>query len=224
MQYNLLRIKTYNIYAIIDNYLGGNSMKKVLAVVLVLIMAFAFTTSALASETVSVTLGAMNYTNNDTQKGWASHGHEDSTNNIPFEIFLAASGISISLSKTPDPEFDFFQFILSSNDGGWWQSIDLSIPDFFKANESGEGGRLVIPFSAANGELAGTEGKVIIAYYDDDIATLGVTGASLIGVPKALAEEAGVPFTGVTTFIALAALALAASGTGAVVVSRKLKK
>jgi len=207
-------------------------MKKAIAVILVLMMTFALTSTALASESVSVTLGRPNWENspgNKNQIGWASEGHDADKSSrdsgIPFEIFAAASGISFSVSKMPEGDGMGMQVILSSNDGGWWVQDDFDdIKAFYKENESGGGGRITFPFSRHSGALKGTEGKVIVAFWSENWDDIGIISGSLTGVPKALAEEAGVPTTGVVTFIGIAALALAASGTGAVIITRKLKK
>jgi len=209
-------------------------MKKVTAVILVLIMSLAFSTAALAeeekSEFTGVRLGAINFTGNDNQQGWASDGHENVASGIPFKIFAAATGISIRLSKAPNPELPYMQLVLGSDGpGSFWreEAFGDGLTRFFVADSEGEGGRLVIPFSAHPGWAdfrQGESGRIMICHYDNGgISSLGVVSATLNGVPRALAEELGVPTTGVTTFIGIAALVLAGSGTGAVVVSRKLK-
>ncbi|MCL2629011.1 MAG: hypothetical protein FWD44_10020 [Oscillospiraceae bacterium] len=205
-------------------------MKKAIAVIMVLIMTLTFSTAALASDTVSVSLGANLYiSNGDTQKGWGGDGVDDTSSGIPFAIFAAATGLVVRVNKTPTGAG--IQFIHQHDGDGWnWNQTNLNVADVFTANEEGEGGTFRFSFAAMDGGngmggfRSASQGKIMLGYYDDNIADLGIVSASLIGVPKALADDLGVASTGVVTFIGIAALVLAASGTGAVVVSRKLKK
>jgi len=207
-------------------------MKKVVAIVLVLIMTLALSTAALAEEqksaTTGVALGAPNISSSDQVAGWAGDGHNDTAAPIPQAIFWAATGISIRISKDGDPEATVGIILTSDKVGGWWAQTDFVLKDVLKPNENGAGGVISIPFSKLKDGAAfatSTNGAAIqVGYWSDGIADLGLVSATLSGVPRALAEELDVPTTGVTTFIAIAALAVAASGTGAVVVSRKLKK
>jgi len=207
--------------------MGGSSMKKALAVILVVIMAFAFTTSALAS-TVSVPLGAPTWrdsNNPNNQLGWDSDGVDNKIHGLPFEVMAKATGLSISIANTPVDAG--MQVVLASDGGNWWDQQDWQIMDYFTPSDSGEGGRIFIPLSDHPGLAtfrSGTQGRIVICYWSDSWNDLDILSASLTGVPADTAEDAGVATTGAVTFVALAMGVLAVSGGGAVIVARKLRK
>jgi len=219
-------------------------MKKILALIMVLILSLSMTAIALAadededededeaplSEYVSVPLGAFTWVNNDNQKGWRADGADDVKTDLPWAILKASIGIILVVDRNPEGADISLVFQGDGVDDWPWLQETFKTADYYTANADGNGGRFVIPFSAHPSWGAirgGSTGKFIIGYYGDgsgDITNLGLRGASLYGVPRTLADELGVASTGVVTFIGLAALVLAASGTGAVVVTRKLKK
>jgi hypothetical protein len=78
-----------------------------------------------------------------------------------------------------------------------------------------------------NAWRGGEGGKFLLGYWGDgtgNISNIGIISASLIGIPADVAGEHGVGATGVVTFIGIAVAALAVSGGGIALVSRKLKK
>ncbi|MDR2589494.1 MAG: hypothetical protein LBC71_00660 [Oscillospiraceae bacterium] len=203
-------------------------MKKILAVVLVLIMAFAFTTTALA-DTVGVPLGAFSWVNNDNQKGWVSDGYDGDPTSTVWAVVAASTGIQIRVDRAPEGGSIFIIAQASFNPSQWNQQ-EFATADVFTADAEGDGGVIRISWSALPfwSDLAGSDGgKIGIGYWGDgtgDISNLGFVSAILVGVPRSVAEEHDVPTTGVLTFVGLAIAAFAVSGGGAVVISRKLKK
>jgi len=208
-------------------------MKKVLAIVIILVMTFAFTATALASEqsaTASVSLKNAAYVINTNFTAYASDGVEGA-NDIHWEVLKSASSLMLRIDRNPVGVEVKVALQSAGNNWNWVGSEEVfKMDDVFKQNEDGEGGTITLRITqmAHWGDFKSDGGgKILVGYWGDGsggFADLGVTGAWLTGVPRAIAEEHDAPTTGVVSFIGIAALVLATSGTGAFIVTRKLKK
>ena len=206
-------------------------MKKLLAIVLVVVLALALSASAFASTT-SVPLGRP-YVNDDASQAiWSNpeqnaEGNDGYQTDIPWALFKAATSIVITFDAVPDDMDQDLNFIFQSPANWWDQNYVYKYADIFVENDSG-GGTVTLPISTFSGYAdwsAQDNGKFVLAFWNDALKGGNAVRASLLGVPSDLAATYGfAPSTGAITFIGLAVAALAVSGTGAVVVGRKLKK
>jgi len=197
-------------------------MKKIIAITLVIILALAMTTTALASETSGFRLSTTpdeKFGDPNNQWGWKT----GDTDFITGAMISNARSLVLTVDKAPHPGSDITLILFG--DGVDWGQKAFKEADVF--NE--ETMRIVLPLAQHdNYAKFGNEPSWAIvgfAYYGDGsgvIDDLGLKGVTLSGIPVDLFPE-GAPRTGVVTFIGIAALALVASGSGAVIVARKLK-
>ncbi|MDR0292976.1 MAG: LPXTG cell wall anchor domain-containing protein [Oscillospiraceae bacterium] len=153
--------------------------------------------------------------NGDTQQGWATEGFEDegAEKNIDAADLYKATAIVLEVSKEP---IGADIHLILQTPAGWWQDNNMSVADVYAD------GKITFDLSKMKDwkwDAADIRAKVLIAYYDSNIADLGITKAyAVVG-----GGGGGSAKTGDGTMIALALVALALAGGATVFIARKVK-
>jgi hypothetical protein len=129
--------------------------------------------------------------NNDhRQMGWATEGFEDEATPLDVAVGILARSTHLVLEMPEAPHF--LQFILQTPVGNWWQQTDYGEDDldgFWDEDTN----RLSVPIT---GEFDPDDfrAKFLIAYYDDGVMDLGITGQwLLVGPPVEIATPDAPP-------------------------------
>ena len=121
----------------------------------------------------------MDAVNNDQQKGWATTGFEDEgpAATIPLEVLRGMTALVI---ECPEPAGAGIQFVLQAP-GNWWQQGEFQVEDVYKDGKI----TLTVAEMDDQGKWEFDEddfrGKLLVCYYDSNIADLGITKAYIIG-------------------------------------------
>jgi hypothetical protein len=147
--------------------------------------------------TKKVDLGPFNWFNNETtQMGWRSNGMDTEVTDLDIKDLVATKYLVLELDKKPAGGF---QIVYQGNGTpGWaWNQVDVLAGDGTPIDDMGafvaqEGDKyiLAVEFSKAfaekdyEGFIKSTQAKILIAYYNPDLAGLGIQKAYLaVGYP-----------------------------------------
>jgi hypothetical protein len=130
-----------------------------------------------------IRVGSPANNNDENQMGWATEGFEDEATplDVAATILVRSTHLVLEMPEMPG----FMQFILQTP-AGWWQQTDYGEDDLAGFWDE-DTNRLSLPIT---GEFdpADLRAKVQIAYYDDGVMDLGITGQwLLVGPPVELA-------------------------------------
>ena len=208
--------------------------RKLAAIVVALGLVAGLSTTAFAAQT---DLGAMNLSNGDTQQGWLTDGVDGNSSPLTAADFTSAKYLVLEFAQAPTGGM---QVIWQGDGDAWaWDQTDGVIP-----NDGMTGTQLVVDLSSTlkNYDLfkASTQLKLLLGYYSNNIADLGITkayltdtdpnaGAAAPAVTTAApvvttAAPASNPQTGDNNMIFIALGVLAVAGVGAFVFAKKAKQ
>ena len=186
---------------------------------ILIIAVLAIAALILPSLAATFTLGDFTISNGDTQKGWASNGTDNKETNLSIETLTSAKTLVLELSKAPAGGL---QIIWQGNGDDWaWNQTDGVIP-----SEGTEETTIRIDLATALKNYSkfksSTEAKILLGYYSDNMADLGVTRAYLDGVSSTTGTS-GNAQTGENTAMKTAAAALVLTICAAALLARKIK-
>ena len=188
----------------------------------IILAALAVAILAVPALAATFTLGDFTTINNDTQKGWGSNGTDNKETNLSIETLTSAKTLVLELSKAPTGGL---QVIWQGNGDDWaWNQTNDVIPSDGTTETTI---RIDLASTLKNYAKfkASTEAKILLGYYSENIADLGITrayleGASTTGTTNSSNSSAQ---TGEGSAARYAAVALVLTVCAAALLARKVK-
>jgi len=192
-------------------------MKKLLAIMLVIVLAFALSVSALA---YNLPIPPNSIENSGNLGQWITDGTDQATGiDFKFDTFKSSTGIVFHM---PEPEVGMVIVVFGAFNGWDWGGGSIDI-----AAEAWDDGKVTVRWSDIGINITGEDDddggghvKILFGSWSAQYNDLGITRAQLL----VAGGGGGAPATGVSFFL-FPALALMGLGTtGAIVVGKKIKK
>ncbi|MDR2570805.1 MAG: hypothetical protein LBD23_11015 [Oscillospiraceae bacterium] len=133
-------------------------------------------------------VGAAANNNDENQMGWGTQGFEDeglspADIDVAVQLLVRATHLVLEMPEAPG-----FMQIIPQTPAGWWQQVDYdgdALAGFWDDGAS----TLSLPIEA-DWDPTDLRAKLQIAYYDDGVMDLGITGVWLLMGPEVVLGDA----------------------------------